>query len=622
MYLLPIIREVEDFSKFEQTSTYSQTNEGFSSSQSASSSLFTFIDGGTTSLVTNYTLFTTAGFTISSANTQDAVVSIEGGATRMANATLTSFTSSQGSFNSNSLGIQVNSTSTATTSFSTATTLTNSFTSSHKQTFFYQTTTEQPVTLVQTTTSDVDITLTRPVVSSGVLTDESYTTTVVGSTTSTSETTTVGFDETSDEFETYMEQGGVLVTEATDWVWSVTNFDSFAPYLISDLANSLAETTFWPETVSYPISYVGVETGYQHASGTVPANTTTYSWELTIFGDESNPVTITSGESLARTTTTVNAGSIDTTSSQITGGSESYTTFGTHSETITTTAIGYDNYAQTTLYGNGWFNDSTTELNALTSFTTTTTSKVMARTYFSKTSSANSLGTSEMGLTMGETDLLTRNVSLFPFGGIGQGIVRVAPNGAFVSPSDLRSAGNPYHFGTNLSFPGSVLPYNTLDNVFNNVQTPAPVAFTTTGDNTALTWRFAWTEDTLKITQSSTSLSGMHTVTHSTVTSGVFSPEGADSSSYFAGGGQVFGGYPYISSAAETVFFPPRAVIGTSNDDGGGSTTYKTIETASSFTTISENLIVENPIPAYSVWTDVGGGGLPNVLVYPRNPLP
>ncbi|MDR3401115.1 MAG: hypothetical protein P4L99_01350 [Chthoniobacter sp.] len=628
MIAYPITREQTAFPHYEITTSSSHTEHDSSTSADNSAYGYTSIEGGSSITVSQFTnhfteSIATEGFSYNGMHYE------EFGATTSANATMFSATLTQqtsSSFSSQQSigtdGATIEGHSSASSLFTSST----SFTSNISESF--GTTAPTGYTSTRATTANYDTTTSYWTVSgagsTNSLTTSSKSTNVLSVTGMSYSSTSVANVSTSSTYATYIEFGAFISAES-EWLWKPLGPNA-SPHFVSDFAFSFVESSFWPEVISVEATFASVDSDASSSTMEIAAASSSISYQI-LFNSTTLESTITSGDSFSRTTRTVEVPLWTTSSAGLTIGNEAETITAASTASVSTTTASSFPITYTVLYPYGFFNSSTSEIAGFDSRITTTTQYSIVPGYIDSFSSTSSFGTdgggatNEGGATQNITEISYRNYAFIGFGGLPNGITPVAPFGAFVAPSDLRSDGNPYNFGSNLSFEGGEVPFpfGAVKNVFSNAQTPFPVATSTTGTNSH-TWLFSWYSDTMKVTEQSTSLSGTHTVTHSTVTSGTFSAFG-DISSYYADAGTVFGGFPFIESAADSVIFPARAVIGTSISINGDSTTYRSLAMSSSTTELSETVVVENQIPAFYVYTYAAGvqEALP-YLEYLRNP--
>jgi len=433
-----------------------------------------------------------------------------------------------------------------------------------------------------------------------------------GTTTLTTGTNATG----SYNFETAL----VVVGDAsTEWLWKFTDENPTASFL-TDCAESFSSSIFWPETTAIAISF-DTYSNSNATTGTysVPGNLATYTVET--ISDDPVTFTITSGDNFSRDTATTDDFSHTTDSFTFEAGIDSSTVraISTHSYSTTT--------AQTipvtlhTLYS---------VINGTSEATVLGTSQIIASTslasagfsYFASNSTATGATTNMVGQTINETDVSQINLLTFLFGGQNTFIAPAPFNGALLAPQKLHSTTTSYlDYGTNLNFDGGTVFYPFTVSVISNVAIPDPRNHSAT-DSDSHTWKYKWSFDsegaTLSYTNASTYLDGTDTSTDRTIGSGKFSAT-TISDTFVANGGSVLGGYQGISTAGESAYYPPRAARGTSIDFMGGTTSYQSVYTDSSSTTVSDSMIVETSLPAYQVFTVPTDSAVPAFTSFARN---
>ena len=363
-------------------------------------------------------------------------------------------------------------------------------------------------------------------------------------------------------------------------------------------------------------------TGAFTSSFSIDADTTALNYQV-LNSTTTSSSTIPSGNSINFDVATISVPVWFREAASMVIGNDSSSGFAVSTESYTLTTWRVDTCNATVTYPYG-VNTSTIALVQLTSYFDTTTALSIPFAYLAlatsyATGESDGASYSQWGQTLEGTDLSYKGYNAIPWGNANApAICPVAPNYAFVAPSDLRSAGNPYNFADNLRLGDARLPYPNFAAVFTNAATPYPSSFTTSGTNSH-SFSYSWIDDTLKYTEWSTHAAGGSTVTDKSTSSGVFDSMGG-MSSYYADGGTVYGGFPAIPTAADSVYFAPRAVIGTSIATNGASTTYRSLITFSYSDEISETAVIEEAIPAFIVVSELVGlpAGI-ELLRYARN---
>lgn len=614
------LRDQTAFPSYRQSSTSSESSSRSEASDYGSYTFAATISNGVSSTEISQEAYqtvahedTSASSSFSSSYTED------GGTTYYADATLTSVSQSQ-FFSTWYSATREGDTSISTSTNSSSTGFFLSSTASQSYTFFTQQATDY--TYNRVITSNLPFTTTHYIVSgSGVLTTDTEAVTLLSTTTDEGGATSWANVATSSEFGTYQDIGAIYSAD-TDWFWVVQN-TNLTPQFLTDIALSTDALTIFPVAVTLPQNVLSVDdSGAFTAAFSIDAATTSLTYQV-LVSITTDISTYPSGDSISfiPATTSIPVWTTDTASTIFGNDSALVTGVSTSSFALGTWIA--DTYNATVTYPYG-LNTSTTELVQLTSFFATTTAYNIVGGYLVSSSDSSSdtngeEGYSEMGQTQEGADISYLGYNVIAWGGGAQAICPIAPQNAFVAPSDLRSENNPYNFADNLIFGTTRIPYGSLASVVTNAATPCPVAFTTTGTD-AHSFSYSWFRDTLRYTEWITYTAGTSTVTDRTQSSGVF-----DSSSpmdaYYADGGTVYGGFPAIPTAADSVYFTPRAVMGTSISTNGASTTYRNLVTDTDYSEISETAIVEQSVPAFIAYTALVGipaGG--QLLVYPRNP--
>jgi len=424
-------------------------------------------------------------------------------------------------------------------------------------------------------------------------------------------TATIGFDNIA-------ENGLALTVEHNEWAWvyKPAGATNTAVSFFTDIADSFTATTLWNSLTTSAVSYHEYDGSAVTSHFTFDGSPSTLSFEFLISTDAATS-TITSGDNLPRDTTTTTVQAWTTSSDSVSvGASYEIDDYATMSVATTTT-----DYQQITLHSTYPFGLSDAKITSLLSYITKvgTTSVAQAiPAYLAEATSSNYA----MGVTQASTALITNSIALYQLFDANTAIEGVAPYGVFLAPQYLKSDSNT-NFGTNLSFDGQTVLFPFTSGVYSNVLIPGFGGTVSTTGTDSHTWKYSWKTNsegaTLLYSHISSFLDGTATKTTATVSSGQFLTDSTLTDSFNADGGTVYGGFPADKTRGETVYFGRRAVIGTIIGLTGDSTTYKSIYSDGTVSTLSQTMIVENSTPAFVPVQAPGGGDAFQMAVYARN---
>jgi hypothetical protein len=418
-------------------------------------------------------------------------------------------------------------------------------------------------------------------------------------------------------FNVPQEFGTVAIAESFDWLWSFNSLGTtnFNYSLLTSIASSFTQETFWPLYSTSIAPYVGTDTETIAADTFSYANGT-FNLEF-LTAASTSTISITSGSNFPRDTysTTVSVWTTSSSSSSY-GGTyaiEDYATFAVIQSTLIPTPA-----TVFATYPFGLSDALTTSLLSTVNVSTTTTTAQAASVFITEEDE----GITEVG-TVEQTVLINLGPVFSALSNLNTYFEEIPAIGAFLAPQQLKSDSNSSFCG-NLSFGGGgTLFYPFSSGVYPNAAVPGFGASASTTGTNAHTYKYNWATNTagatLLYSDITSFASGTATLTAlSTVLSGQFSTSSDVGGDYVTNPGSVFGGFAYNENPA-TAILPIRAVFGTSIDTDGSSSTYQSVFTESTSSTLSDALLIESTAAAYFAYQGPDGpAGMP-VVAFPRN---
>ena len=484
-------------------------------------------------------------------------------------------------------------------------------------------------------------------------------------------TTTVPYTSTtyttSSEIPTgWYDVGTVVSAEPNEWLWSLTYVcEANEPLntdlaFISDLGNSFTLATFWPSYVSNTIKFYTYGQSIPSATFSQAASTTAFTINYPLGNSDTYTLPVTSGDDLARSTssTTLNSTEMDTTG--FTDGYSPYT-YGVVTD-VSTVYMSVSSTTSSTMLVQTDLDSTTTTISAntyvLTSYSFTVDelgNAYQASGEFHTTFLPAVNFVSSSAFQQGKAATDTSVVYPTLWNGVAASIQvfeKVPKLNGMYCPSAM---GQDDDIGTNIGiYPAIYYPFTS--SVLNGVVVPLRVNTTTTnGTSTVPTtaastvtgttlsfgypitsstsynydytytdvssWSYAWSSYTLSYTSgtSYTSESDSSTVTLVSTfsTSTNMEIEGDNGGAYYSNpqGPYILvshsqtglpvpaGGFSPISTEQQQVVYFPGGRAVTSVDSTGGTTSSLTIVSSSSQNSFCETLYVEQSIPAYATST-------------------